>query len=260
MSADRAAWVSVALGVWLIAASPGTAQEQRRDSLAARPLASREALQTLARFLEPSDGAGDSNRLLLERVRARLEAGDFRPGDQIRLSVQAESTLSDTFTVGPDLSVQLPPPTVGTLPLKGVLRSELEPHVTSYIARFLRDPVVRAWPLLRVSVQGEVVHAGFYGVPAAAVLSDALMAAGGTTPMADMQKLRIVRDGQSIWEGPALRQAIAQGLTLDAASLRDGDQILVPRRRDSGFQDNLRFMWLVLSVTTGVIAITRLLP
>jgi len=241
-----------ALVALLLCAGSAGAQELP-DSVAARLLATRADLEAAAQRLERDGGPG----ALLARVRARLADGDFAPGDRVLLEVRDEPALSDTFEVGPARELTLPSPTVGTLSLRGVLRSEFEPRVTEYLGQFLQRPVVRARPLLRLSIQGEVVRAGFYGVPADAVLADALMAAGGTTKDADMRKMRIERDGEAVWKGRPLQDAVASGRTLDQAFLRDGDQIVIAKRKSGGFEGNLRFLWIVVSLAGGVYGLSR---
>jgi protein involved in polysaccharide export with SLBB domain len=228
--------------------------QERADSVAERPLATRQQLEAFALRLERAERA-DSG--LVARVRTRLLEGDFRPGDLVLLEVQGESTLSDTFAVGPDRTLQLPSPTVGRMSLAGVLRSELERHSTEYVRRFVRNAVVRARPLVRLSIQGEVERSGIIPVPADAVLADALMAAGGTTVNADMNRARIERDGRTIWRGRELRRALASGRTLDDAMLRDGDEIIVARRRQGDVQGGLRFVWIVVSIAGGIYGLSR---
>src|SRR2546425_689072 len=93
-------------------------------------------------------------------IRRRLEEGDFHAGDRILVVVEmaqastpasvaalgktSEQQLSDTFTVGSSQEVTLP--VVGVVSLRGVLRTELEPRLTEEIARYIRDPAVRARP------------------------------------------------------------------------------------------------------------------
>src|SRR3989442_925667 len=98
--------------------------------------------------------------------------------DRPRLAVEGEKELSDTFTVGPGRL--LPLPGIGDVPLEGVLRTELQAYLTRRLAQNLNDPVVRAQAFVRLSIQGEVTRPGYYGIPAEALLSAALMAAGGT--------------------------------------------------------------------------------
>jgi protein involved in polysaccharide export with SLBB domain len=229
------------------------AAQRPEESLVDRPLASREALEALAQRL----GGGGSGELLA-RVRTRLTEGDFHPGDRIRLEVQGETALTDTFAVQPDGSLRLPPPTVGSLPLKGVLRSEIEPRLTEYVKQFLKPPVVvRARPLLRFSVQGEVARPGIYAVPADAPLGDVLMAAGGTTTTSNLKKLRVERDGKTIWNTEQFQKALGQGTTIDAALLHEGDQIVIGRRNDRSVGENLNFLWVVVSLAGGIYGLSR---
>jgi protein involved in polysaccharide export with SLBB domain len=189
-------------------------------------------------------------------IRTRLARGDFRVGDRILMAVEGEAALSDTFAVGPGRQLTLP--LIGDVPLEGVLRSELEAYVTRRLAQNLRDPEVRTQAFVRLSVQGAVARPGYYGVPAFALLSDALMAAGGTTPDANVSKLRIERDGKPIWDGRALQQALAEGRTLDDASLVAGDQFVVPRRGGASAGDVLRFGGYVLTIPVTIYTLTRI--
>ncbi|HWC73506.1 MAG TPA: SLBB domain-containing protein [Gemmatimonadales bacterium] len=207
-----------------------------------RPLATREELQAALQRAGSSDEGA--------RIKTRLVLGDFKRGDRIALMVQGEPALTDTFTVSGNSELILPPPTTGALSLKGVLRSELEPKVTQYIAQFRNHPVVRAQPLLRLSVQGEVAKGGIYAVPADAQLADALMAAGGTTQYAKTNQVTIERNGRKIWHGSAFDTDI------DALNLQDGDQITVGGNRPSG-SDNLRTVALLVSIAGGLYGLSR---
>jgi protein involved in polysaccharide export with SLBB domain len=248
----------VALALGLAGAGPATAQRPDDLDLADRPLASRAALEALARHVEASGRRDGRTEAALARLRARLAEGDFRPGDRVVVEVLGESTLTDTFAVTPQRTLVLPSPAVGALPLQGVLRVEIQEHVAQFVARFVQRPSVRAWATMRLSFQGEVVRAGFYSIPPDAVLADALMAAGGTTREADLEKVRIERDGRRIWQGK-LQDVVAGGRTLEGAELRDGDQIVVPRRREGDLGSSLRFLWVVVSLVGGVYGISRAL-
>lgn len=212
-------------------------------SVADRPLATREELQAELRKAGASEAAA--------RIKTRLEQGDFRRGDRIALMVQGETALTDTFTVGTGAELMLPPPTVGSLSLKGVLRSELEPKLTEYVSRFRTNAIVRAQSLLRLSIQGEVAKGGVYAVPADAQLADALMAAGGTTQFAKANKVTITRNGEKIAETAAF------DTDLDALNLRDGDQIVVDSKRPGAGTDNLRVAALLVSMAAGLYGLSR---
>ena len=189
-------------------------------------------------------------------IRRRLAEGDFKVGDRILLLVEGEPSLSDTFTVGLGSSLILP--AVGEVSLVGVLRSELQDYLARRLGQNLRDPVVRARAYVRLSIDGAVARPGFYGVPADALLSDALMAAGGPTPEAQLGKLRIERAGRPIWEGRALQQAIAAGKTIDDAGLIAGDQYVLPRRGRTTPGDVLRFGGFLLTIPVTIYTLTRI--
>jgi SLBB domain len=233
--------LSAVVGSLILLATPGTGFAQS-DSPADRPLATREELETALRSAGASEAA--------VRIKTRLADGDFRRGDRIVLMVQGEEALTDTFVVGSGAELMLPPPTTGTLSLKGVLRSELQSKLSEYVARFRTNAVVRAQPLLRLSIQGEVARAGIYSVPADGRLADALMAAGGTTQFAKANKVTVERNGRKIWQGSSFE------MDLNELSLRDGDQIVVDSKRPGG-TDTLRIAALLVSIAGGLYGLSR---
>lgn len=155
----------------------------------------------------------------------------FQVGDRILLVVDGDTTLSDTFTVVAGPAIELP--VIGPVSLAGVPRTGIEDHMRRELARYLKNPVVHARALIRLSIQGAITRPGFYAVPTDLVLADAMMVAGGPIQEARMDKLRIQRTGSQIWGGPKLQAAIARGATLEDLGLRAGDQIDVPRGRDT---------------------------
>lgn len=159
-------------------------------------------------------------------VRDRLENGDFQVGDQIALNVEGEQGMPLALVVGPGRTLTIA--NFGQLSLVGVLRSELQEKVQAHIAKFVHNPVVQTRSLIRLAVVGQVARPGFYVLPAEALISEAIMAAGGPAPNAQMNKARIERGLQRIWEGDVLNQALSDGRTLDQMSLRSGDQLSLP--------------------------------
>ena len=126
-------------------------------------------------------------------VEIRLQQGDFQIGDRIWLRVRGEETLTDTFTVFEERVLELPD--VGDMQLAGVLRAELEASLTEYLGRFIRDPEVQARSLIPITIVGGVGSPGFYTVPSQLRVDDVLMLAGGPTPLAQLDRLRIERGG-----------------------------------------------------------------
>jgi len=278
----RAALVGLVAG---LAAGRGAAAQMPAppDSAHVVLQATRPALEQWAQQLDQAAQAKDSSsearewaRAQVAVVRLRLAEGDFQIGDRVALRVEddaivapladrvqaqalpagrtIEQQLSDTFAVGQGRDLILP--AIGTVSLRGVLRSELEGHLTRYVTQYVRDPVVHARPLMRLSILGAVARPGYYYVPTDAVLPDAMMAAGGPRPEARMDKARIERGGTRVWEGDRLRLALAEGRTVDGLNLRTGDQVIVPTQ--SNLFDGVRFVSILLGIPVTVYALTRI--
>jgi hypothetical protein len=160
-------------------------------------------------------------------IQRRLEEGDFRPGDQIGLYVEGELEFPDTLIVETGPSVLLP--NIGTVPLRGVLRSELQDHLTRELERYIKDPVVRVWPTIRVGVLGSVGRQGFYTFPATLPLGDAIMEAGPGGE-ADMEKITVERNDEELLDEEVVQTAIADGRSFDQLGLRPGDEIVIPAK------------------------------
>jgi protein involved in polysaccharide export with SLBB domain len=177
-------------------------------------------------------GVRDRARRDAELIRDRLANGDFRLGDRIFLVVEGETDVPDSLTVenGPKITL----PRMGQISLAGVLRSELEAHLTKELARYIHNPRVRATSLIRLSFLGGAGAVGFYTVPADMLLTEALMHAGGLAANADIDNMRIERSGVVLWEGEEIQTVLAEGRTLDQLNLRAGDQIVVPAQRVGG--------------------------
>ncbi len=186
-------------------------------------------------------------------VPAQTPAATFQAGDRILIRVEGDSALSDTFTVvaGPALRL----PNIGEVSLAGVRRGDVEAHLTRELGRYLKDPVVQAHALVRVSVVGEVTHPGFYAVPVDLVLPDALMLAGGATQVARVDRLQILRGNASLWSVSDLQSAIARGATLDQLGVRAGDRIEVPRQRDP--ESKWRVTGIIVTAAVAVVALTH---
>jgi len=189
---------------------------------AMQPMATRADLAALADRLARGT---DKDRNRASALRARLKEGDFRAGDRIRLVLEGNVTQDDTVSVIAGSKLLLKD--IGEIPLAGVLRSELQPHMTKELGRYIKDVRVRATPLVRLSILGPVGRPGFYYMPPDIPVSDALMRAGGPANNADLGRSVIRRNTAELYDSRNTRTAMNEGLTLDQLSLRDGDSIEV---------------------------------
>ena len=183
-------------------------------------------------------------------------ATGFQVGDQISLQVEGDTVFSKTYTVGEGLVLTLP--VIGAIPLAGVQRADVESYLTKQLGRFLKEPMLHAKGLVRLSILGEVEHPGFYAVPADEVIGDALMVAGGQTRNAKVGDWRIERNGERVWDGDPLRQAIARNMTIDQMNLHTGDQIVVPLMPRKDAETTWRIIGILVSLPVAIYGLTRL--
>lgn len=241
---------------------PASALAQLRPIDSRRILLTRGEIEELVASLEQSASSPQYSgavraqaRAEAELLRERLTNGDFQVGDRVWLYVEQEPELTDTFTV--NLAGRLPLPNVGEVPLHGILRSELESHLADYLNRFIRLPVVRAQSLMRVTILGAVPNPGFYTVPSTTLITDVVTQAGGLGQNADLEQLRIERNGEPLWDGVGLQNAVAEGRTLDQMSIRAGDQIVVPER-GGGALNVVQAIAAIMTVPVTIITLITL--
>ncbi|HVH67103.1 MAG TPA: SLBB domain-containing protein [Gemmatimonadales bacterium] len=192
--------------------------------------------------------------LAAQQSAKRVPQSDFDVGDQILLEVEGDTVFSRSYSVAAGPS--LPLPVVGAIPLAGVRRADIETYLTQQLGRYLKNPVVHARVLVRLGVLGEVEHPGFYPVPSTAVVSDALMSAGGPTKDAKFGGARIERDGKGLYEGRAFQDAMSRGMTIDGMGLHTGDRIVVPRRHDA--ESTVRIIGILVGLPVAILGIRQL--
>lgn len=175
-------------------------------------------------------GARTRNALLAASIRQRLRDGDFQPGDRVVLTVVSEATRTDTLVVRSGRILELPGKI--TLPLAGVLRSELEGRATTEVLKYVKAQQVTVTPLTRIGVLGEVARPGYFALPSDVALTDAIMAAGGPTVAADVERTIVRRGSQEYRTTDETRLAVSRGMTIDQFGLSAGDELVVGKQRD----------------------------
>jgi protein involved in polysaccharide export with SLBB domain len=183
----------------------------------------------------------------------RLEEGDFRAGDRIAIRLaSAPENFPDTLLVERGAVIDLPD--MGRVPLRGILRSELQTFLTAEIGRFIRDPELTVQSLVRLSVQGAVESPGFYVFPAGMLLVDVLMAAGGPGQDSELDKIKVRRGDEILLRDGEVQAALDEGKSLDQLGLRAGDELTVPARTQSTWVPTL-IRWGVLVASTMLLGI-----
>ena len=232
-------------------AAQGTGASDPRRTFAARAVLAAQAAQaeSAAASAAQPDAARELKRAESLTLRYRLEEGDFSVGDRVVVVVMGEPELGDTAVVRSGKTIQL-----GKLPaisLDGVLRSELEDHLTRELSRYVREPRVTATPLLRIAVFGSIARPGYLHVPADMLLSDLLMRAGGPAATANLQKAELRRGPDVLIGARSVQVALAGGSSLDDLHLRSGDEFHVPEKRDTNWTTVMQ----AAGVVTGLVSI-----
>ena len=130
-----------------------------------------------------------------------VNAGEYQVqvGDLIQISLPGEVTLEEPFTVDRQGRILLPE--VGAVPVAGMTEPEMEQEVTERLREVFRDTnqmkVYVYKQQLLISVQGFVNQPGEFTLPANSSVQMALHAAGGLRSGAQLNRMQLVRSGES---------------------------------------------------------------
>ena len=234
----RFRWLAVTAPLLLaVATGPLAGQENPAAMLASsqRSLVTRAeltaTLDSIDRILKAggySSAFRDSKRTEADAIRRRLVDGDLTTGDPVLITVLGDDALSKAYVVSPTRTLLL----AGTIeiPVKGVLRSELEGYVTTELKKYLREPNVKVTTSMRIQLSGAVSRIGFFSVPASTPLTEVLMspaAGNGVLNTSQFEKSTIVRGDKVIVDAKAFKPALTTAKTLDELNLQAGDEIKV---------------------------------
>ncbi|MBA2708222.1 MAG: polysaccharide export protein [Gemmatimonadaceae bacterium] len=156
---------------------------------------------------------------------ANPQVQGLNPGDQIRIAVWRSPEFTGDFTVAFDGSVIHP--LFREVQVTGISMAEVESRLRTFLTRYIQNPQFVIQPLVKILVGGEVRTPSIYSVPPETTVAQAIVGAGGPTELAALEKVRVIRDGRELTVDIRQANATSSGLTI-----RSGDQILVPRRRN----------------------------
>jgi len=170
------------------------------------------------------------------------------PGDELLVQIWREPELSGEFIVDENGYVTLP--LLGPVPVQGVPFDQVREQVIEGYRVEIRSPSITLRPLRRIYVLGEVNRPGLQSLDPTLSLAGAVALAGGASPIGDLRRLTIIRDGVEISTGAGSE------MDLTSIGIRSGDQIFVGRR--SWLERNAPFVAsTVLGVAGIVIALVR---
>ncbi|MBD2462393.1 polysaccharide biosynthesis/export family protein [Oscillatoria sp. FACHB-1407] len=207
--------------------SSSEAQRNTRDQL-------EEARQRLIEQGEGNRGnldQGQPNRVPL-RDNSEFDSYRLGPGDSFFVNVLYFPDLNFQTTL--DLQGNVIVPLAGLVSLNGLTIQQAEQRIQSALNQYVINPVVdmtlTAQRPVEVTIAGEVVRPGIYPLQAPQ-LNVALLAAGGTTRLADLRTIRIRRtlvDGSVIERDVDFYTSLRDSTPVPSVRLENGDAIIVP--------------------------------
>lgn len=184
---------------------------------------------------QPSPTTEEAAKAAAEAAAAEAKAGgayEIGPEDLLEISVWREKDLQREVLVRPDGWITFP--LVGPLLAAGKTTQQLQAELSERLQKYIPDPVVTVTVQkiqgLKVFVLGRVEKPGEYMVGRYVDVLQALSLAGGLTPFANEDEIKILRreNGQERVI-PFNYSEVARGRKLEQnIRLRAGDIVMVP--------------------------------
>jgi protein involved in polysaccharide export with SLBB domain len=216
------------------------------------PDATRDELQVALAGLER---AGKGSTPAASAIRTRLASGDLRPGDRFVMTLSTDSVVQRELVVRDSIVVDLPP--LASLPVRGLLRTELQPALLRHMRRYYRSPEVRVQFLTRLGVLGAVGKPGYLVVTPDATLNDVLQAAGGPVQNAKLGEITLWRHDRRLLDKKGFSNQLRAGRTLAELDVRSGDEIRVPAKSGRSWVDYVWPVSLVISTIFSILFLIR---
>lgn len=184
--------------------------------------------------------------VLSQAAGAQLAAADstpLRPGDLIEVQAWRDTVLNGRYQVDERGRVLLP--LVGEWSAGRTPWPVLRDSLLQAYARELRAGELRLVPRRRVFVLGFVGEPGLYFAEPTQPLAAVVALAGGPSPEGDLRRIRVTREGRTLFEARALDAPEMLG------PVQSGDHIFVDRR--GWFDRNAPFFVSALVSLAGIV-------
>jgi polysaccharide biosynthesis/export protein len=156
----------------------------------------------------------------------------FAPSDVIEVTVSPQRGYDRTLTVQPDGKITYP--IVGQIQASGLTISQITERLRSSLSQELVDPIVSVSlreagrrEAGRISLLGAIRSAGGLEIKEGTTLTEALAAAGGPGPRADLRRVMITRADGSV-KSVDLSSIEQTGRADRSLILQPGDIVVVP--------------------------------
>ena len=170
----------------------------------------------------------------------------LRPGDILVITVWGQDDYSGSFKV--DETGRIPYPVLGEINTRDKTMTQIREEIMAGLQRLFNDPFVTVNPQFSIAVLGEVNNPGLFPVDPTLTVLDIVAMAGGPGPNGNINKIRLLRGGQSL--DLRFEPNRVGALTLQEVGLRSGDQIMISRRFFT--RDDLRTLLMVVQLALSV--------
>jgi polysaccharide export outer membrane protein len=156
----------------------------------------------------------------------------LQPGDVLQVVVWKETDLQSEVLIRPDGGISFP--LAGDLPAAGLTTDQLRLTLEARVRKLIPDAVVtvsvKAPNGNQIFVIGKVNKPGDFPLLRPTDVMQALSLAGGTTPFANTNKIRVLHRDGSLQTSIRFRYGdVAKGRHLDQnVLLQSGDTVIVP--------------------------------
>jgi len=216
-----------AIGQTLPAREPESTNFRLPDAAPQRPLQPGELPNS--NLLNSSTSSSNINSLLSQE---NFEIYRLGAGDSVYVNVLRFPDLSFQGTL--DQQGNMIVPLAGALSFQGLTieqaREQIRIGLDHYVINPQVDVILIAQRPVQITIAGEVVKPGFYPLQAPQ-LTTALVAAGGTTGLADLRSVRIRRtleDGSILEQDVDLFSSLRDSQAIPDVRLADGDTVIIP--------------------------------
>ena len=173
-----------------------------------------------------------ANTAIAQQVVPPDESYKVLPGDMLQISVWGEENLQGEVLVRPDGALSFP--LCGDISARNQSVIELQEEITKRLTRYISDPVVTVSVAQvlgnKVYVIGQVSKPGVFVVNPQVDVLQALTMAGGATPFASLNDIKILRRTGDRQQALRFRyDDVIKGRNLEQnVVLHAGDVVVVP--------------------------------
>ena len=198
-------------------------------------------------------GGGLTGRASAQAKEREVPREDFTAGDAVRIDIPADtgSVLKGTYPIDGQGMADLP--ITGRVVIAGKNRANIEQYLAGIWAPYLKDTHVRAVPVIRVAVMGNVKTPGYYYPSPDAVVYDVINMAGGPVLPHKLERMSHIRAADHV--NKELIVAVSKSMTLREAGIISGDEILIPVPDRITMKEAIPLVGTALSIVLNAVTI-----